>query len=110
MTTSYVCPTCQQDQPTSRALYLHRSNVHGYRGSQPVQPTTASKTKRQKISQVGERTDAGLACPKCGSTQFKAKRTAFGKAAAITTIGVGAVLVPKRQVRCVACGTTYKRG
>jgi hypothetical protein len=75
-------------------------------------------TKQQRLSEVGSKTEAGLACPKCGSTQFKAKRSARGKliggTVGVATLGVlgpaAAALAPKSQVRCVACGTTYKRG
>jgi hypothetical protein len=59
--------------------------------------------KQTPISEAGDRGDAGLACPKCGGTQFKAKRSAKGKVAA-------GLLAPKTQVRCVTCGTTYRRG
>lgn len=58
---------------------------------------------RQPISTAGKMGPAGLACPRCGSTQFTAKRSMKGKLAA-------GVLAPKTQVRCVACGAMYKRG
>jgi DNA-directed RNA polymerase subunit RPC12/RpoP len=56
-----------------------------------------------KISKVGVQGQAGLACPKCGGTQFKAKRSAGGK------VGLG-LLAPKTRVRCVTCGAQYTRG
>lgn len=56
-------------------------------------------------------------CPKCGGTQFTAKRSKKGKGVGIAigavTLGLGAVavgLAPKSQVKCVTCGTMYKRG
>lgn len=56
------------------------------------------------ISEAGARTATGeLACPRCGSTQFVAKRSAGGKVMA-------GVLAAKTRVRCVACGTTFIRG
>lgn len=55
------------------------------------------------ISEVGEQSAAGLACPKCGGAQFKAKRSAAGKFA-------GGLLAPKSRVKCVTCGTEYRRG
>jgi len=61
---------------------------------QPSGP--ARYTKISTVAQNG-------ACPKCGGSQFKAKRSAMGK------IGLG-LLAPKTQVRCVTCGTTYRRG
>jgi hypothetical protein len=65
-----------------------------------------------RISDVGERTAAGLACPKCGGTQFKAKRSAAGKTiGTAATLGVaGAFLAPKSRVKCITCGTEYRRG
>jgi hypothetical protein len=56
-----------------------------------------------KISKVGVKGQAGLGCPKCGGTQFKAKRSAGGK------VGLG-LLAPKTRVRCVTCGAQYTRG
>lgn len=65
---------------------------------------------REELSAVGERTDYGLACPKCGGTQFTAKRSVKGKVIGIGTIGVAGLIAPKSQVKCVTCGTMYKRG
>jgi hypothetical protein len=42
-------------------------------------------------------------CPNCGGSQFTAKRSMKGK------VAVG-ILAPKTQVRCVACGSMFKRG
>ena len=61
---------------------------------------------RTRLGTVG---NAGLACPKCGGTQFKAKRSMKGQVIAVATIA-GALVTPKSQVKCVACGTMYKRG
>ncbi len=58
----------------------------------------------RKISQAGTRTAGGvLACPKCGGTSFKSKRSAGGKMTA-------GVLAPKTRVRCETCGAQYLRG
>ena len=62
------------------------------------------------ISGVGDRSTGALACPKCGGTQFKAKRGKIGKTVGVVTLGVGAVAVPKRWVKCETCGTEYQRG
>jgi DNA-directed RNA polymerase subunit RPC12/RpoP len=73
---------------------------------QPAERAKAAEKARlnkSKISQVGKQTGGGLACPKCGSTQFKAKRSAGGKV-------MGGVLAPKTRVRCVACGQQFMRG
>jgi hypothetical protein len=56
-----------------------------------------------RISKVGVRGATGLQCPKCGGTQFTAKRSAGGK------IGLG-LLAPKTRVRCVTCRTQFTRG
>lgn len=60
---------------------------------------------RAKFSDV---TEDG-ACPKCGGTQFTAKRSKTGKVIGISTLGVGGLIAPKSQVKCVGCGTMYKR-
>jgi DNA-directed RNA polymerase subunit RPC12/RpoP len=64
---------------------------------------TGKRGDRAPLSVVGRKTDSGLKCPKCGGTQFKAKRSVAGKMA------VG-VLAPKTQVKCETCGTMFKRG
>jgi ssDNA-binding Zn-finger/Zn-ribbon topoisomerase 1 len=66
--------------------------------------------KGRKISEVGTQTAAGLQCPKCGGTQFKAKRSAFGKTVGAVIALPLAALAPKTRVKCVTCGTTYHRG
>lgn len=43
------------------------------------------------------------ACPRCGMTQFTAKRAGAG----ILALGI---LAPKTRVRCVTCGWSAKRG
>jgi DNA-directed RNA polymerase subunit RPC12/RpoP len=58
---------------------------------------------RANLSAVGAQSDAGIACPRCGSLQFIAKRSNKGKLMA-------GVLAPKTQVKCVACGMKFKRG
>jgi ssDNA-binding Zn-finger/Zn-ribbon topoisomerase 1 len=71
---------------------------------------------RRKISNVGVRTDAGLTCPKCGASQFKAKRSGFGKTLVaplfiIPIVGaVAGAALPKTRVQCVACGKVFTRG
>lgn len=56
----------------------------------------------RRISEVGQ-TPNGLACPKCGGTQFAARRSLGGKALA-------GLLAPKTVTECVACGARYRRG
>lgn len=75
-----------------------------YRSTNNRQPTYSDTMgPRQKLSSVGAKTGHGLACPKCGGTQFKAKRSMGGK------VMVG-VFAPKSHVRCVTCGLEFKRG
>ena len=64
---------------------------------------------RVAISEVGQRSAAGLACPKCGGTAFKAKRSKGAKLLAAPLAIVIAVM-PKTRVKCVTCGTEYLRG
>lgn len=64
----------------------------------------------RRLSKAGQHTDAGLACPKCGGTQFTAKRSATGKTVGVVTLGVGALLAPKTRVKCVTCGKSFIRG
>jgi hypothetical protein len=71
---------------------------------------TGAMGSRKPLSAVGAQTDHGLACPKCGGTQFVAKRSNKGKVVGFATLGVGGLVAPKSQVKCVTCGTMYKRG
>ncbi len=65
----------------------------------------------KKLSEVGSKTkDGALRCPHCGSTAFQAKRSARGKTIGALCGGVGIALAPKSRVKCVACGTEFKRG
>ncbi len=65
---------------------------------------------KKKLSKVGQQTAGGLACPNCGSTAFKAKRSAFGKTVGAMFGGVGVGLAPKSRVKCEACGKEFTRG
>lgn len=56
----------------------------------------------KSISTVADRSSGALACPSCGGTTFKPKRS---KAKFIFGL-----LAPRSRVRCVTCGKTYKRG
>lgn len=47
--------------------------------------------------------------PEVWGMQFKAKRSRLAKAVAVVSI-VGVVAMPKHWVKCVTCGTEYKRG
>lgn len=75
-------------------------------------------TVRQPISQVGTpSTGGGLACPKCGGTQFKARRSKGARAGigvvSVASLGLGAASLAvkkKNRVQCVTCGNIYQRG
>jgi hypothetical protein len=66
-------------------------------------PYTGRFGRREELTAVGTRGERGVACPRCGASQFTAKRSMAGKT------GFG-VLAPKTMVRCVACGLMFKRG
>lgn len=59
----------------------------------------------------------GLACPRCGGTGFKARRSTGARAGIVTTTvatgglgGLAAAGVTKqKQVTCVTCGARYAR-
>ena len=68
-------------------------------------------THKTTISQAGVRSGSGgLACPKCGGSQFKARRSSAARAAVITTGVAGALATKKTQVTCETCGTRFARG
>jgi hypothetical protein len=91
------CSTCQAIQPNPRAP---RSVLSRY--LVPPKNHAAQKPHRQTFTQAS--TDG--ACPKCGGTQFTAKRAKKG----FVLVGVGALAAPKSQLKCVTCGTMFKRG
>jgi hypothetical protein len=77
-------------------------------------PSDVLKARKDRQPESGRQTFSDVAvdgaCPKCGGTQFTAKRSKKGK------VGLGVVALPliafapKSQVKCVTCGTTFKRG
>lgn len=62
----------------------------------PLSDPTDGRKKFTSVSKSG-------ACPRCGGTNFKAKRSVKGKVAA-------GLLAPKTQVKCTSCGLMFKRG
>jgi hypothetical protein len=106
-----ICNSCYRraKHPTfgkdGQVVYLDMASNSGHALKREVSGAQYSGHvgKREDLSNVGKQTSQGLACPKCGGTQFTAKRSMKGKVA----IGVFA---PKTQVKCVACGTMFKRG
>ncbi len=84
-----------------------------YKGVRRGMRETADKqdeVEGRYISEVGDKSTGVLACPVCGGTTFKAKRSAGAKVGLGLTIGLGALLAPKTRVRCETCGTEYLRG
>jgi len=57
--------------------------------------------------------DAGgslVTCPNCGGTTFFAVRSSTGLTAGFLVFGwLGALLAPRSQIRCAACGASYPR-
>lgn len=51
-----------------------------------------------------------VTCPNCGATgSFRAKRTPKAKVIGILTLGIGALVMPRR-LNCDGCGAYLKRG
>jgi len=75
----------------------------GQRFPDPTRPYSGRIGTREKLTKVGDSSDLGPSCPRCGGTDFTAKRSIKGKVAA-------GVLAPKTQLKCVACGAKFKRG
>jgi len=49
-------------------------------------------------------------CPNCHGTAFRLVRSSTGLTAGFLIAGwLGALLAPRRQIRCVTCGATYPR-
>src|ERR1035437_7302823 len=62
---------------------------------------TGRTGSRKKLSEVGNRTESGLQCPKCGGTQFTAKLSKKGEAFGFLVVAPALLLAPKTQVKCV---------
>jgi hypothetical protein len=67
-------------------------------------------TRFTKLSKAAASEDGVLRCPKCNGAQFKARRTDLQRTVGIVTVGVGALLMPKKQVQCETCGAKFRRG
>jgi hypothetical protein len=53
--------------------------------------------------------DGNVCCPRCGAkNSFTVKRTGKAKLLGVATIGLGAVVMPKR-LKCNGCGANLKR-
>ena len=114
------CPYCSYINHVDSALTLWDCTQCGHRlrTTQAVRrmaagaPYTGELGARENLSEVGDHTADGiLKCPRCGGTEFTAKRSGKEMAARFAHLGtVGALAAPKSQVKCVACGLMFKRG
>ena len=108
-----ACPSCKKRFTVP--IQIRRAALAERKLRRRVRWTGTSDYKgqmgtRQPLSDVGAQVGGALTCPKCGGTQFTAKRSNTGKAVGFVTLGVGGLLAPKSQVKCVTCGTMFKRG
>jgi hypothetical protein len=108
------CTSCRSKYgaPPSRGPKPGEAQVYPYERSEAQKAAYGGAMgSRERLSAVGEHAaDGTLKCPRCGGTQFTAKRSNTGKAVGFATLGVGGLIAPKSQVKCVACGLKFKRG
>jgi hypothetical protein len=76
------------------------------RRPQVLTDAARASSKPPALSDVAATSPVGLACPKCGGTQFKAHRRLSTK----LMFGAASLLGQAKHVRCVTCGTDYLRG
>ncbi len=103
-----------EEQERRRARWEQQANeareARDRRTAEKNGRASGSGGRRRPISEVGNRERGVLTCPRCGGAQFTAKRSNKGKVIGFTTLGVGGLIAPKSQVKCVTCGAMYKRG
>lgn len=101
---------------TARAEAARQARIERHRAAVARRKLDKGKVA---ISTVGKADgQPGLACPKCGGAQFKARRSTAARAtigaATVATggiAGLGAAAVTRqKQVQCVTCGAKYMRG
>ena len=66
--------------------------------------TDVESLKEETVSASGE-----PSCPYCGSTKLKTRRNKAGRIAAISTMGMYNMAIPKTAVKCKTCGKTFSR-
>ena len=86
---------------TAKAPGPRRPPPHVKGQARPFQPFGQASPSAPSIIQA----DGSLRCPKCGGTQFGARRSTAMKVG----FGIGSLLATPNQVQCVACGAKYKR-
>jgi hypothetical protein len=108
------CTSCPEKygRPPRRGPKMGEAKVYPYEAPEVAKAAyTGAIGSRERLTAVGRHTPEGiLSCPRCGGTQFTAKRSNTGKVVGFTTLGVGGLIAPKSQVKCVACGLKFKRG
>jgi ribosomal protein S27AE len=73
-------------------------------------PTPPYTSRRRELTEVADRSSGQLACPKCGGTQFHARRSNTKRLIGAATVGAASLLTSRSQVQCVTCGAKFKRG
>jgi predicted RNA-binding Zn-ribbon protein involved in translation (DUF1610 family) len=61
-----------------------------------------------KEAQIDEKTGEP-SCPYCGGTNIKTRRNKAARFAAISTLGMANMAIPKTAVKCKSCGKTFSR-
>ena len=109
-----VCPPCGQVPQAATKARPKKGDEYPSEKFPKPRPTNAYSGKmgsRQKLTEVADSTSDGTPqCPRCGGSQFTAKRSNKGKVVGIGTLGVAGLIAPKSQLKCVACGMKFKRG
>ena len=83
---------------------LLKSNIQ----SDSVQDTE-SETIEIKMAATDAKTGEPC-CPYCGSTKIKSRRGKLGRIAAVSTMGMANMAIPKSAVKCFTCGKLFNRG
>jgi len=92
-----------------RALDFMYRDIPGTTRPEPGPKPRPEASGPRMLSRVGDRSGGGLACPKCGGNQFKAKRSR-GVKVALAPVAILIAAAPKTRVKCVTCGEEYLRG
>ena len=73
-----------------------------------VEDHEITQTQTHTLLKVDEKTGEA-SCPKCGSTNLKARRNKAARFSAVATLGMSNALVPKTAVRCKSCNHLFSR-
>jgi hypothetical protein len=106
-------------QPPEKKAEMRKRSLANQQARQKQVAARKAASAPVPISQIGIRTGGGLACPRCGGTNFKARRSTKGRAgivgATLLTGGLlgtaaGAGLTKQAWVTCITCGSLFGRG